>query len=177
MDAGAGRQSRGADRMVAGKRPAVQHGWNGSPNDESLGLLLRSAHRAMVRALSAELAPYQITNAEWAALRVLWRGDGLTQVTLAEHLAVEKASLTPVVAALERKKLITRRRDPKDRRKSRILLTANGRALRSHLLPLGDMVNARAEATLAPSDRARLRALLCQVLATISGADEAAPPS
>ena len=180
MDGGAGHAMRDAsdgarDVPADNNSPTPASHTDDSHTDDSLGLLLRGAHRAMVRALSAELAPHQVTNAEWSALRVLWRGDGLTQVALAERLAVEKASLTPIVAALERKKLITRRRDPRDRRKSRILLTAAGRRLRSHLLPLGEMVNTRAEATLTPAERTRLHTLLRKVTATISATDETAP--
>jgi MarR family transcriptional regulator, organic hydroperoxide resistance regulator len=130
----------------------------------SLGLLVRSAHRAFVRALAAELAPHGISNAEWSALRVLWRRDGPTQVELAEQLAVEKASVTPVLAALERKGLVRRERDAEDRRKTRLQLTPRGRALEATLLPLGARVNARAEAGLGAQDQATLRRLLCHVL-------------
>jgi MarR family transcriptional regulator, organic hydroperoxide resistance regulator len=131
---------------------------------ESLGLLVRSTHRAFVRALATELAPHGISNAEWSALRVLWRSDPPTQVELAEQLAVEKASVTPVLAGLERKGLVRRGRDAEDRRKTPIHLTARGRALEAALLPLGAQVNARAEAGLGARDRATLRRLLHRVL-------------
>jgi len=120
--------------------------------EDSLGWLMRTAHRAFVRALAAELAPYGINNAEWSALRVLWREDGMTQVELAEHLAVEKASLTPVLAGLEEKRLIERLPDPTDRRKRRIRLTPAGGDLRETLLPLGAQVNARAAGGLSRSE-------------------------
>ena len=132
----------------------------GLPDQESLGLLVRRAHRAFVRALAAELAPYGISNAEWSALRVLWRLPGPTQVELAEELAVEKASVTPVLAALERKHLVIRDRDTQDRRKTRLHLTARGRDLEGALLPLGAKVNARAAAGLGATQRAALRAML-----------------
>ncbi len=138
---------------------------------QSLGWLLRSAHRAMVRGLAAELAPHGITNGEWSALRVLWRGDGLTQVELAERLVLEKASLTPVIASLERKQLITRRQDMQDRRKSRILLTEAGRGLRGRVRPLGEVVNRRAQAGLDADEQAALHDMLRRVIAVISPAD------
>ena len=120
--------------------------------EDSLGWLMRTAHRAFVRALAAELAPHGINNAEWSALRVLWREDGLTQVELAERLAVEKASLTQVLAGLEGKRLIERQPDPTDRRKRRIRLTEAGGDLRETLLPLGAQVNARAASGLSASE-------------------------
>ena len=135
---------------------------------ETLGQLVRRARRAFVRALSAELAPHGISNAEWSALRVLWRRPPPTQVELAEELLVEKASFTPVLAGLERKGLVQRRRDPLDRRKTRLILTARGRALEATLLPLGEGVNARAEAGLSAADQAALREGLRKVLAALA---------
>jgi MarR family transcriptional regulator, organic hydroperoxide resistance regulator len=129
-------------------------------DQESLGLLVRSAHRAFVRALAKELAPHGISNAEWSALRVLWRLPGPTQVELAEQLAIEKASVTPVLAALERKGLVTRHRDPTDKRKTRLVLTPAGHQLEAALLPLGARVNARAASGLTQQQRDTLRALL-----------------
>lgn len=139
-------------------------------DQESLGLLVRSAHRAFVRALAAELAPYGISNAEWSALRVLWRLPAPTQVELAEQLAVEKASVTPVLAALERKGLVLRARDPGDRRKTRLRLTEAGRRLEETLLPVGARVNQRAAHGLTSQQRATLR----QVLHHLT--DRLAPP-
>lgn len=134
---------------------------------ETLGQLVRRARRAFVRALSAELAPFGISNAEWSALRVLWRRVPPTQVELAEELLVEKASVTPVLAGLERKGLVERRRDPSDRRKTRLILTPRGRALEATLLPVGESVNARAEDGLSAADHAALREGLRKVLAAL----------
>ena len=138
--------------------------------EDSLGWLMRTAHRAFVRALAAELAPYDINNAEWSALRVLWRADGVTQVELAERLAVEKASLTQVLTGLEEKHLILRQADPLDRRKRRIRLTATGRDLRATLLPLGARVNARAAGGLSPAEVEAVWAAVGRMVENISEA-------
>src|SRR2546423_6601881 len=77
---------------------------------QSVGYLARYAHRAFAKALAAELAPHGILGAQWSVLRVLWEQEGLSQVDLAERMRVEKASLTSVLDAMERRRLIVRTR-------------------------------------------------------------------
>src|ERR1700677_4343520 len=47
--------------------------------DKSFGYLIRDVHRAFVRDLVRALEPYNLSGAQWAALRVLWEEQGLTQ--------------------------------------------------------------------------------------------------
>src|SRR3954468_18740654 len=108
---------------------------------QSVGYLARYAHRAFAKALAAELVPHDILGGQWSVLRVLWEQEGLSQVDLAERMRVEKASLTSVLDAMERRKLIVRRRNSEDRRKVSITLTAHGRGLKAQLLPCGASIN------------------------------------
>src|SRR5713226_834828 len=94
---------------------------------QSVGYLARYAHRAFAKALAGELTPHDILGAQWSVLRVLWEQEGLSQVDLAERMRVEKASLTSVLDAMERRKLIVRRRNSEDRREVNINLSAYGR--------------------------------------------------
>jgi DNA-binding MarR family transcriptional regulator len=128
--------------------------------DQSLGYLIRYAHRAFVKALAQELEPHGILTGEWTALRVLWMDEGLTQVQLAERMRVEKASLTGVLVALEAKGLIARDRNPRDRRKVNLRLTAAGRRMEARLLACGHAVNEKATRGLPPAQVGEMRALL-----------------
>src|SRR5258708_30664584 len=92
---------------------------------QSVGSPARYAHRAFAKALAGELAPHDILGAQWSVLRVLWEQEGLSQVDLAERMRVEKASLTSVLDAMERRRLIVRTRNSDDRRKVNINLTAH----------------------------------------------------
>src|ERR1700712_2289865 len=94
---------------------------------QSVGYLVRYAHRAFVKVLADEVAPHGILTAQWSVLRVLWDMEGLTQVELAERMLVEKASLTGVLEGIERRGLILRVRNAEDRRKINITLTMQGR--------------------------------------------------
>jgi DNA-binding MarR family transcriptional regulator len=41
--------------------------------------------------------PHDVSVAEWAVLHMLWQQEGLTQVSLADRMRVQKSSLTPVL--------------------------------------------------------------------------------
>jgi DNA-binding MarR family transcriptional regulator len=138
-----------------------------SHGEESIGYLIRSAHRAFVKALAQALEPYGISPGEWSALRVLWREEGLTQVELAERMRVEKASLTGILSSLEAKAFVTRVRNLEDRRKINLRLSPAGRNLEAHLLGCGFAVNERAAHGIAPSDMTALRGLLNIMIANL----------
>ena len=132
--------------------------------NQSVGYLARYAHRAFAKALTGELAPHDILGGQWSALRVLWEQEGLSQVDLAERMRVEKASLTSVLDAMERRKLIVRSRNSEDRRKVNINLTAYGRGLKARLLPYGVSINRKATRGMSTAEVDQLRGLLARVI-------------
>jgi DNA-binding MarR family transcriptional regulator len=138
-------------------------------SEDSLGYLIRYAHRAFVKALGQALEPHGISTGEWSALRVLWAKEGLTQVELAERMRVEKASLTGVLNGLEAKGLIARARNPDDRRKLNLRLTTAGRRLEARVLACGLAVNDRATRGLPPEQVRALRTLLQALTVNLEG--------
>ena len=98
------------------------------------GLLLRRAHRSLARVLNANFAPYNVSLAGFNVLFVLWHENGLTQADLPKRVDIDKATLTPIIDALEREGLIERRQDPADRRRNNVFLTARGSDLEQPLM-------------------------------------------
>ncbi|RRR95831.1 MarR family winged helix-turn-helix transcriptional regulator [Glycomyces terrestris] len=66
------------------------------------------------------------------ALHELDHRSGMSQRELAERLALEKSSVSRLVADLESEGLVTRERDPENRRLYRLEITAAGRRLHRH---------------------------------------------
>jgi DNA-binding MarR family transcriptional regulator len=130
----------------------------------SIGYLARYAHRAFVKALAVELEPHGILSAQWSVLRILWDIEGLTQVELAERMRVEKASLTGVLEGMERRGLILRARNSDDRRKINITLTAQGRRLKSQLLPHAAKINRKATRGMTDAEVGQLSNLLAKLI-------------
>jgi len=137
--------------------------------DRSLSFLVRQAHRAFVATLADRLLPHGVSVAEWAVLRRLWQQEGFTQVDLADRMRVRKASLTSVLAGLERKGLLRRIRRGEDLRKYHLFLTKRGRDLKEELHPIGVAINRRAVAGIDPDDAGVVVHLLEKVIANLAG--------
>lgn len=73
---------------------------------------------------------------EWRVIANLGRHPGLTANEVVERSAMDKVTVSRAVAALEQKKLIARRRDADDKRKSRLTLSAKGEAVYAEIVPL-----------------------------------------
>jgi MarR family transcriptional regulator, organic hydroperoxide resistance regulator len=143
----------------AGSAPAL--------TERSLSFLVRHAHRAFVTKLADRLIPHDVSVAEWAVLRMLWQQEGLTQVSLADRMRMQKSSLTSVLNNLERKGLMRRTRRGDDRRKHHLFLTQHGRGLKAELLPIGAAINQRALIGIDREDAALAANLLEKVIANL----------
>jgi MarR family transcriptional regulator, organic hydroperoxide resistance regulator len=130
----------------------------------SIGFLTRYTFRAFVKVLAGELSPYNIVPGEWSVFRILWKGDGISQVELAQRMRVEKASLTSVLSKMQRKGLIRRTPDKADGRKINIALSQKGSELGDLLLPLADKINSRAIRGMRSGEVDQLCSLLARVI-------------
>lgn len=156
-------------RSVPKVSPKARSRREPAADEHSIGYLTRYASRAFVKSLAVDLERGGILSAEWSVLRVLWKGDGISQVELAQRMRVEKSSLTAVVNKMARKGLIRRTPDKVDRRKINITLTRKGRGLKAALLPFADKINARATRGMRRDEVAQLCALLVRAIANLDG--------
>ncbi len=93
--------------------------------NDYLAHLLAQANRRLNRQLSEEGVPLD----QWRILRVLSESDGLTMRALADSVSLNRPTMTKVVDKLTADGLAYRVPDPKDRRKVRIFLSDQGKAL------------------------------------------------
>ncbi|HSB63006.1 MAG TPA: MarR family transcriptional regulator [Thermoanaerobaculia bacterium] len=107
-----------------------------------------------------------LTGPQRVALRVLGRRPGISAGTLANVLRLHPSTLTGILHRLERRGLVRRTRDPEDRRRVRLALTARGRQLD---VPTPGTVEAVVKRVLAgiPAERVRPAA---EVLAAVAAA-------
>ncbi|QCD59892.1 MarR family winged helix-turn-helix transcriptional regulator [Streptomyces hawaiiensis] len=73
--------------------------------------------------------PSGITALQYTALTVLERHDGLSAAQLARDSFVTAQSIADLVRSLERRGLVRRERNPRNRRELLILLTEDGREM------------------------------------------------
>lgn len=136
---------------------------------QSIGYLCRINFRLFARALQDRIARYGVSSGQWRSLRVLWEEDDITQRELSERVGATEATTVPMIRSLERDGFITRRQDPDDRRKVRIVLTRRARALQGKLMPFVAEVNDLAGRGVSPEELAVTRRVLATMYRNLSG--------
>jgi DNA-binding MarR family transcriptional regulator len=98
------------------------------PLDEQLCFSLYAATIAINRAYKPVLDHLGITYPQFLVLQVLSGAeDGVPVGTIAERLALEPSTITPLAKRMEAAGLVTRLRNPADERQVRVRLTDAGR--------------------------------------------------
>ena len=116
------------------------------PIQESLGFIIYRTALTLKTALQRCFKEngYEITAEQWGIIRHLGEEDGLSQREIGEKAFKDKPNITRMLDALEKKHLIFRQPDPRDRRKYCIYLTKQGKQLHERLLPLTQTLRQRA---------------------------------
>jgi DNA-binding MarR family transcriptional regulator len=136
---------------------------------DSLGFIIYRTALALKSALQRSFKEhgYEITGEQWAIIRHLWQADGLSQREIAEQTAKDKPNITRMLDALEKKRLIFRQPDPRDRRKYCIYLTKEGRQLHDRLIPLTQELRRRVTHNLDPRELDLIKATLNKIYQNI----------
>lgn len=108
------------------------------PLDDQLCYAIYSAGIAIQRVYKPLLDELGVTYPQYLVLNVLWRDDRKTVGAIAETLALESSTLTPLLKRLETAGLLQRTRNPNNERQVVVALTAKGRALQSRAGCLGE---------------------------------------
>ncbi|KRE01172.1 MarR family transcriptional regulator [Bosea sp. Root381] len=100
------------------------------PLEDQLCFSIYSAEIAIQRAYKPLLDGLGLTYPQYLVLNVLWREDGQTVGGIAQQLALESSTLTPLLKRMEAAGLLRRTRNPENERQVIIALTREGDALR-----------------------------------------------
>ncbi|WP_031513969.1 MarR family winged helix-turn-helix transcriptional regulator [Streptomyces sp. NRRL F-5123] len=125
-------------------------------------LLSRTGKTARGR-LAAQLAGQGLRLWHMAVLAALADFGPHTQRELAERLAIDPSDMVKVLDDLTAAGHVTRTRDPADRRRIRVALTASGTAALAAQVTRAESVQSALLAPLTPHERATLHALLLRV--------------
>ncbi|MEI4484549.1 MULTISPECIES: MarR family winged helix-turn-helix transcriptional regulator [unclassified Phyllobacterium] len=111
---------------------------NPVPLDDQLCYAIYSAGIAIQRAYKPLLGELGLTYPQYLVLNILWREHEESVGSIADKLALESSTLTPVLKRLESAGLIRRTRNPQNERQVVLTLTDDGRNLKSKAGCLGD---------------------------------------
>jgi MarR family transcriptional regulator for hemolysin len=97
--------------------------------------IARTVHRLYDAEAQKILDRETIPIAHWYYLRVLVERGELNQLELSKRVGIASTTAVPALDNMEKRGLLKRIRDPKDRRKYYVRLTESGRQLVDRLLP------------------------------------------
>ena len=109
---------------------------------------------------------------EWRVLACLVDNDGMMITHLAQLSLLEQSRMTRIVDQMDGRGLVERVPDETDRRRVRVRLTAEGRALAQRLVLDARTHEARLLSELADTDAARIRQVLQSLLARLDAPEE-----
>jgi DNA-binding MarR family transcriptional regulator len=93
------------------------------------GFLLHQTAEEVGELVEARLAPLELKGPQYGLLALLEEAAPLSQHDAAKRLHVDRTTMVAMVDDLEERGRVERRRDPTDRRKNALHLTAPGRAV------------------------------------------------
>lgn len=115
--------------------------------DQQLCFSLYGASMAIGRAYKPLLDALEITYPQYLVLSTLWEGGAQSVGAIADRLALESSTITPLVKRLEQSDFVVRKRNPEDERQVVVSLTAKGVRLREKARCLGETLFAAAGMT------------------------------
>ncbi|WP_208507451.1 MarR family transcriptional regulator [Variovorax paradoxus] len=116
---------------------------------------------------------HQLTLNEWRTMAVLGAQPGLTASQVADQTGLDKMAVSRALAGLKRHRRVQCREDPTDQRRSRLHLTAAGKALHATVSELGREREAALFAGVSADELAQLGTTLDRLIASVSGDVEA----
>ena len=141
-----------------------------------IGLSLARAARVVSRAFDEALGEVGGSLPMWLVLLNLKIGRAANQRRLAEAVGVTEATLTHHLNAMEKAGLVTRRRDPDNRRIHVVELTHAGEETFLRLREAAMLFDRRLRRGLTADEVATLEDLLSRVAANVAGNAEGAAP-
>jgi len=156
----------------ASVRPGDPEYYNGAEYQigDSVGFLLRQVRIHMERAVDAEMAELDLTDAQWGPLLMIALGKGDNAADLARFGCIDTGAMTRMLDRLEAKGLLRRARCQNDRRVVRLELTEEGQRL-CRLVPYGlsRVLNGMLR-DFTPAEHETLRKLARRMLTNLGGA-------
>ena len=127
------------------------------------GYLLSRAAQQCRDYFDALVEPLGIKGRHFSVLAVLGEEKPLAQIEIGERLGVDRNTIVLLLDDLEERGLVTRRRDPRDRRAHLVALTDAGRDVLGQGTDMARRTNDEVLSPLSADERGQLHALLSRL--------------
>ncbi len=133
----------------------------------SLGFLIARTDRRIRQWVSAKISALSLSAPQFWLLVHICKREGGSLGGLAQQARVDEGTASRVVFALVRRGLVRSEVDPADRRRSRLLLTQEGRQLADGLLTVSEEIRSAVEGALTFAEREAVASSLQKVVARL----------
>lgn len=134
---------------------------------ESPGLLIAAARRRIKLAVTARAARHGLSYQQFWLLVALHERRARSQAELAERLHADAPTVSRVLAALVRRRLVRVEQDPADRRRARLALTRAGEDLGRELAAIAGEIRAAVVDGLSSAELEALRHGLHRIITNL----------
>lgn len=121
--------------------------------------LMRAAN-AVTEKMHTHLQVHRLTISQFGVLEALYHLGPLCQKELGEKILKTSGNITLVIDNLEKRQLVARKKDPRDRRRFAVTLTPAGIDLIEKIFPNHSKIAARVFSVLSPGEQKQLGELL-----------------
>ena len=132
--------------------------------EQAPGHLIRRAHQISVAVFAEEVGAHTVTPVQFAILNALLEQSGIDQITLAQRVAFDAATIGSVIGRLERRGWLRRQPDQADRRRKLLWLTAEGERAVLAMTPAVALVQQRILEPLDDGEQQQMLALLAKLV-------------
>jgi len=139
----------------------------------ALGFLLSKGTQALHKQLNRNFNSnnFDITHEQWAMLVFLYHCEGKSHHEIAENTFRDKVSVTKIIDNLEKRELVYRTPDEKDKRVKRIFMTESGRELIPELREIAHETLKEGFSGIKKSDIESFKKVLSEVVKNFTGED------
>jgi DNA-binding MarR family transcriptional regulator len=134
---------------------------------ENVNDLIGVIHRCMRRFFESQMKKYDITPPQFEVLVILWKDDGLVLSDLGRRLCRDGPTITGIIDRLERKNLLDRKRNTRDRRVIQVYLTEKAWEIKDSLMKMQQEAGANITGNFSDQDIKTLEELLHKVLINV----------
>jgi DNA-binding MarR family transcriptional regulator len=140
----------------------------------SFGFLVTDVTRLMRKQFDRRALRFDLTRAQWRALKRVHHAEGITQNELAEFLEMEPIAVGRVIDRLQKAGFIERRADPHDRRVWRLHLLPRAHAVVDDMEHISAELFQQAHRGISPAEMQSMISVLARMkdnLNALDGAD------
>jgi len=139
----------------------------------TFGFLVTDVTRLMRKLFDRRAQKFDLTRAQWRALKRLHHGEGITQNDLAEFLEMEPIAVGRVIDRLQKAGFIERRSDPADRRVWRLHLLPKAHAVVDDMEQISAEMFRQAQRGIGAAEMKTMMGVLARMKDNLNALDDA----